>query len=84
MKYLKIDNFLGKSKLNFWIKNEGFEQCVLESVTIYFGAKIQKTHKKYKKKMKMPKHQKTLKTTRKLQKSKKLKTQKTLKIRKIG
>ena len=25
----KIDNFLGKSKLNFWTKNEDFEQCVV-------------------------------------------------------
>ena len=24
----KIDNFLGKSKLNFWTKNEDLEQCV--------------------------------------------------------
>ena len=24
----KIENFLGKSKLNFWTKNEDFEQCV--------------------------------------------------------
>ena len=24
----KIDNFLGKSKLNFWTKNDDFEQCV--------------------------------------------------------
>ena len=24
----KIDNFLGKSKLNFWTRNEDFEQCV--------------------------------------------------------
>ena len=24
----KIDNFFGKSKLNFWTKNEDFEQCV--------------------------------------------------------
>ena len=24
----KIDDFLGKSKLNFWTKNEDFEQCV--------------------------------------------------------
>ena len=24
----KIDNFLGKSKLNFWTKNEDFEQCL--------------------------------------------------------
>ena len=24
----KMDNFLGKSKLNFWTKNEDFEQCV--------------------------------------------------------
>ena len=24
---LKIDNFHGKSKLNFWTKNEDFEQC---------------------------------------------------------
>ena len=24
----KIDNFLGKSKLNFWTKNEDFEPCV--------------------------------------------------------
>ena len=23
----KIDNFLGKLKLNFWTKNEDFEQC---------------------------------------------------------
>ena len=23
----KVDNFLGKSKLNFWTKNEHFEQC---------------------------------------------------------
>ena len=23
----KIDNFLGKSKLNFWTKNQDFEQC---------------------------------------------------------
>ena len=23
----KIDNFLGKSKLNFWTKNDDFEQC---------------------------------------------------------
>ena len=23
----KFDNFLGKSKLNFWTKNEDFEQC---------------------------------------------------------
>ena len=26
----KIDNFLGKSKFNFWTKNEDFEQCVQE------------------------------------------------------
>ena len=25
----KIDNFLGKSKLNFWTKNEDFVQCVI-------------------------------------------------------
>ena len=25
----KIDNFLGKSKLNFWTKNEDFEQCAV-------------------------------------------------------
>ena len=25
----KIDNFLRKSKLNFWTKNEDFEQCVI-------------------------------------------------------
>ena len=23
----KIDNFIGKSKLDFWTKNEDFEQC---------------------------------------------------------
>ena len=23
----KIDNFFGKSKLNFWAKNEDFKQC---------------------------------------------------------
>ena len=27
---IKIDNFLGKSKLNFWTKNEDFEQCASE------------------------------------------------------
>ena len=27
----KIDNFLGKSKLIFWTKNEDFEQCDVES-----------------------------------------------------
>ena len=27
----KIDNFLGKSKLNFWTKNEDFEQCELQA-----------------------------------------------------
>ena len=27
----KVDNFLGKSKLNFWTKNEDFEQCVRRS-----------------------------------------------------
>ena len=27
----KIDNFLGKSKLIFWAKNENFEQCRLPS-----------------------------------------------------
>ena len=28
----KIDNFLGKSKLNFWTKNEDFEQCVYKEI----------------------------------------------------
>ena len=28
----KIDNFLGKSKLNFWTKNEDFEQCAFLAV----------------------------------------------------
>ena len=28
----KIDNFLGKSKLNFWTKNEDFEQCGRDGV----------------------------------------------------
>ena len=28
----KIDNFLGKTKLNFWTKNEDFEQCDLGKV----------------------------------------------------
>ena len=32
----KIDNFLGKLKLNFWTKNEDFEQCV-------FGKLVQKS-----------------------------------------
>ena len=27
----KIDNFFGKSKLNFWTKNEYFEQCVMQA-----------------------------------------------------
>ena len=29
----KIDNFLGKSKLNFWTKNEDVEQCDLTAIT---------------------------------------------------
>ena len=29
-----MDNFLGKSKLNFWTKNEDFEQC--ENSMIFF------------------------------------------------
>ena len=28
----KIDKFLGKSKLNFWTKNEDFEQCVYKEI----------------------------------------------------
>ena len=32
----KIDNFLGKSKLNFWTKNEDFEQCGKQTFTIFF------------------------------------------------
>ena len=28
----KIDNFLGKLKLNFWTKNEDFEQCVVNDL----------------------------------------------------
>ena len=28
----KIDDFLGKSKLNFWTKNEDFEQCGIQMV----------------------------------------------------
>ena len=32
----KIDNFLGKSKLNFWTKNEDFEQCG-ELIYSYFS-----------------------------------------------
>ena len=28
----KINNFLGKSKLNFWTKNEDFEQCVFKNI----------------------------------------------------
>ena len=31
----KIDNFLGKSKLIFWTKNEDFEQCVPERFANY-------------------------------------------------
>ena len=30
----KIDNFLGKSKLNFWTKNEDFEQCEIAFLSI--------------------------------------------------
>ena len=30
----KIDNFLRKSKLNFWTKNEDFEQCVCKRMKI--------------------------------------------------
>ena len=30
----KIDNFLGKSKLNFWTTNEDFEQCVPLTICI--------------------------------------------------
>ena len=33
----KIDNFLGKSKLNFWTKNEDFEQCVRQYLVNDFG-----------------------------------------------
>ena len=32
----KIDNFLGKSKLNFWTKNEDFKQCV-SAIKCYFS-----------------------------------------------
>ena len=31
----KIDNFLGKSKLNFWTKNEDFEECIFELLNMY-------------------------------------------------
>ena len=34
----KIDNFLEKSKLNFWTKNEDFEQCVIATLD-FFKAK---------------------------------------------
>ena len=30
----KIENFLGKSQLNFWTKNEDFEQCVNSDLPI--------------------------------------------------
>ena len=33
----KIDNFLGKSKLNFWTKKEDFEQCVFQ-VFFFFSS----------------------------------------------
>ena len=32
----KIDSFLGKSKLNFWTKNEDFEQCAQTVLIFYF------------------------------------------------
>ena len=32
----KIDNFLRKSKLNFWTKNEDFEQCGLPLCKFFF------------------------------------------------
>ena len=38
----KIDNFLGKSKLDFWTKNEDFEQyglrlfCILQLLILHF------------------------------------------------
>ena len=35
-----IDNFLGKSKLNFWTKNEDFEQCI--SLPHYYHVGLQK------------------------------------------
>ena len=33
----KIHNFLGKSKLNFWTKNEDFEQCVKKEFEFWSG-----------------------------------------------
>ena len=33
----KIDDFLGKSKLNFWTKNEDFEQCALKEEKSHYG-----------------------------------------------
>ena len=38
----KIDNFFGKSKLNFWTKNEDFEQCV--QVFVFHSSEHGETH----------------------------------------
>ena len=39
----KIDNCLGKSKLNIWTKNEDFEQCALLSLTAIPNCVVQAT-----------------------------------------
>ena len=36
----KINNFLGKSKLNFWTKNEDFEQCATLTYILWELKKI--------------------------------------------
>ena len=41
--------FLGKSKLNFWIKNEGFEQCIRVSDNLFWRKNSKNTQKIQKK-----------------------------------
>ena len=43
----KIDNFLGKSKLNFRTKNEDFKQCVIERKILKNQEKYERLREKY-------------------------------------
>ena len=36
----KFDNFLGKSKLNFWTKSEDFEQCDLAQIFAWAALRL--------------------------------------------
>ena len=37
-----MDNFLGKSKFNFWTKKEDFEQCGLDRLDLLYTSKDRK------------------------------------------